>query len=287
MNIVPAKQEDWQVTIKIASDQVFEKWNKHLFDTARNYNRVPSDAKPENYSEAQLQKLFTPGEINMAHDIAVTNVLDDIAEAAGRGLLVKMWQMYQTAQWASFRPSEQEDWRFTDFVTAGLSGKTADYRQKLALVCERVFMWLKVNKIADEDGVVVDALYMIRNFGPYMLIQISQSIFSKKPPFDIAQKALLAIINSDQPGEEVIKQANAIDRWRDGVEGNFFYIRELPEDGGARFYITLTNPKLVRKLSKQLEKMGEMRMWAGDQDVDFNLDTDFSEAPTIEDDDES
>lgn len=259
------KEAGYKYAITSASDRVFDEWHKHLFSIAKIYNRIGPDEVFEKWSEQKLTKLFDQKEIGLVHDTAVSNVLGDIEEAAGQALLIQMWKISMSGQWITFRPSNltnEESWTFGDYVAAGFGTKSADYRRKLAFVCERVFSFLIPHVLLDKEGKRIDAQYLIERCGPYLLIQISQSIFSKKPSPEVAKKALLDILASDNPSEEVIQQASKIARTINGTEGNYFYVRELP-NGGAVFHIELSDPKLVGKLTKHLEKgFAEPRLWA-------------------------
>lgn len=258
-------KSDYEIAITSASDRVFDNWHDHLFRVAKSYNRIPADADKEKWTEKKLTTLFSSNEMATAHDVAITVVLGDIEAAAGKALLYKMWNIYQSGQWITFRPSTRsndDSWTFGDFVSAGsMDVKSENYRRKLAFVCERIFDWLTINTIGDENGERIDPLYLIKSCGPYMLIEISQRIFSKEPTTDVIRNALLAILSSDTPDDEIMHQANRIDRVINGLEGNFYYVRQQP-DGTCVFHIVLKESKHIKKLTKQLDKMGEMRLWA-------------------------
>lgn len=258
-------KEDIGATISIAQQQVENNWHKNLFIIAKNYGRIDPDSTIEKWSQTKLEKLFTATEMRVAHDTAVAGVLGEIEDAAGKGMLLTMWNIYRTGQWVAFKPqakTNESDWTFQQFVTVGMvNAKTADYRQKLSLVCERVFMWLERHKLGDENGEKVDPLYMIRHCGPYTLIQISQSIFSKQPDCYTIRQALKAILASDSPDDEIQHWSTKIDRIKNGMDGNRYFVRQNKE-GAHIFHIEISDPKLAKGLMKKLDKLGEMHLWA-------------------------
>lgn len=260
-----AEKEDIHVAISIAQTQVEDNWHSNLFLIAKNYHRISPDSVIEKWSQTRLEKLFTATEMKTAHDTAVAGALGEIEAAAGKGMLLTMWNIYRTGQWIAFKPqakTNENDWTFQQFVTAGMeNAKSADYRQKLSLVCERVFTWLEKHKLGDENGEKVDALYMIRHCGPYTLIQISQSIFSKKPDCHIIRQALKAILSSDSPDDEIQHWSTKIDRIKNGMDGNRYFVRQTKE-GAHIFHIEIASEKHAKQLMKQLDKLGEMHLWA-------------------------
>ena len=266
------KKEEWQAAMDVASAQVDAGWHQSLFIIAKRYGRIGDTEEIENWPEEKLVALFNVSETALVYDTAQLQVLSDVHTAAGKALLWKLWNIYQQGTWVRFRPTtstNDEDWAFGDYVSLAISGMgedtTEDYHRKLAHVCERVFNWLKVNVVADIHGERIDAIYLIRAFGPYILIMMSQ-FFSKNPTAAQIKEMLADVLTSPSPATAIETHKARVDRAMLGTSENIFYMRELG-DGAAAFHIVLQSPKHVKKLRKFLSRYGEERSWASENDV--------------------
>jgi len=266
-----AAKEDWQAALDVASTQIDVDWCGAMFKVAQAYGRITPDDKKDDWTEEKLSSLFTVTETALVYDTAQVQVLSEVHDAAGKALLVKLWIIYQAGKWVLLRPdtsTNDEDWSFGDYAATALENGVStseDYHRKLALICERVFNWLKINPAADENGERIDAMYLIRRFGPYILTLMSQ-FFTKNPTNQQIRDMLAEVLTSPSPASAIENHKAKLDRVILGTQDNVYYMREL-EGGAAAFHIVLTQQKHVKKLRKFLAKFGEERSWASPKDV--------------------